>query len=149
MELILFIGIQASGKSSFYREHFFNTHVRINLDMLKTHHREEVLFKACLEGKIPVVVDKMNLTREQRALYIHAAKAAGFQVKGYFFDSRPADAVYRNARRSAEESVPEKAIFGASKQLQLPSRSEGFDELFRVRVDGKGGFSVEEWNDEI
>ncbi len=62
MELILFIGIQATGKSSFYLERFFRTHVRINGDMLKTRHREELLVRACLEGKTPFVVDKMNLT---------------------------------------------------------------------------------------
>ena len=36
MEAVLFVGLQASGKSTFYRERFFRTHVRINLDMLKT-----------------------------------------------------------------------------------------------------------------
>jgi predicted kinase len=29
MEAVLFIGIQASGKTTFYRERFFDTHVRI------------------------------------------------------------------------------------------------------------------------
>ena len=43
MEIILFIGIQATGKSSFFRERFFRTHVRVNLDMLKTRHREKLL----------------------------------------------------------------------------------------------------------
>ncbi|MCB9352743.1 MAG: ATP-binding protein, partial [Lewinellaceae bacterium] len=32
MEGILFIGIQASGKSTFYKERFFNSHLRISLD---------------------------------------------------------------------------------------------------------------------
>ena len=77
MEMVLFIGIQATGKSSFYLERFFRTHVRVNLDMLKTHHREDLLVKACLEGKTPFVVDKMNLTRADRAAYIGPAKAAG------------------------------------------------------------------------
>ncbi len=36
VQAILFSGIQATGKSSFYRERFFHTHVRINLDMLRT-----------------------------------------------------------------------------------------------------------------
>ena len=33
MEMVLFVGIQATGKPSFYLERFFRTHVRINLDM--------------------------------------------------------------------------------------------------------------------
>jgi predicted kinase len=57
MEAVIFIGIQGSGKSSFYRQHFFNTHIRINLDMLKTRHREKIFVRACLEAKQRFVVD--------------------------------------------------------------------------------------------
>jgi hypothetical protein len=32
MEAVIFIGIQGTGKSSFYLEQFFHTHVRINSD---------------------------------------------------------------------------------------------------------------------
>jgi predicted kinase len=34
METVILIGIQGSGKSTFYRERFFDTLVRINLDLL-------------------------------------------------------------------------------------------------------------------
>lgn len=53
MEAILPIGIQGAGKSSFYRERFFSTHIRINRDMLKTRYREEVLLHACILAKQP------------------------------------------------------------------------------------------------
>ena len=149
MELILFIGIQATGKSSFYRERFFRTHVRINGDMLKTRHREELLMRACLEGKIPFVVDKMNLTRAERAGYIGPAKKAGFKIVGYFFQSQLAAALQRNARRDPAERIPDAGLGGASAALELPSRGEGFDQLFFVRMDGQNGFVVEEWNDEV
>jgi predicted kinase len=36
MEAVLLVGIQGAGKSTFYQQRFFDTHVRINLDMLKT-----------------------------------------------------------------------------------------------------------------
>lgn len=36
VEGIIFVGIQPSGKSTFYHDRFSNTHLRINLDMLKT-----------------------------------------------------------------------------------------------------------------
>ena len=39
MEAVVFTGIQASGKSTFYRERFFHTHLRISLDLLKTRGR--------------------------------------------------------------------------------------------------------------
>jgi predicted kinase len=144
MEMVLFIGIQATGKSSFYLERFFRTHVRINLDMLKTHHREDLLVKACLEGKTPFVVDKMNLTKADRAAYIGPAKNAGFRICGYSFDSSLAGALQRNARRDAVDRVPEAGLTGARKRLEAPSYSEGFDQLFSVQMDGKGGFVTEE-----
>ncbi len=149
MELVLFIGIQATGKSTFYRERFFRSHVRINGDMLKTRHREELLISACLEGKTPFVVDKMNLTRAERAGYIGLAKGARFKVVGYFFQSRLAASLERNARRDLSERVPDAGVGGASASLQLPSRTEGFDQLFFVRIDGQGGFIVEDWKDEV
>lgn len=123
--------------------------MRINGDMLKTRHREELLIKACLEGKTPFVVDKMNLTRSHRAAYIGQAKAAGFKVSGYFFQSEIAPALLRNARRDPPECVPEAGLRSASSALELPSRNEGFDDLFFVRMNGQGGFELEEWKDEV
>lgn len=45
MQLIIFIGVQASGKSTFYQQQFYSTHLRLNLDMLKIRHRENQLFE--------------------------------------------------------------------------------------------------------
>ena len=45
MEIILFIDIPATGKSTFYQERFAATHLRINRDMLKTEVRTSSLFK--------------------------------------------------------------------------------------------------------
>ena len=87
MEAVVFIGIQGAGKSTFYKRRFVDTHIRINLDMLKTRHREELLVKACLEAKQPFVVDKTNASIEERARYIQAAKASYFRLVGYYFRS--------------------------------------------------------------
>jgi len=149
MELVLFIGIQATGKSNFYRERFFRTHVRVNLDMLKTRHREKLLIAACIDGKTPFVVDNTNLTREDRAHYIASAKVAGFTIHGYFFQSRIADALARNATREGSDRVPDLGIRGASARLELPSMAEGFDRLRFVRLDDQNHFIVEDWKNEV
>jgi predicted kinase len=108
MEAIIFIGIQATGKSTFFQQRFFNTHVRINLDMLRTRNRERVLLSACLEAKQPFVIDNTNLTRQARAGYISLAKAAGFSVTGYYFKSALKAALERNSQRSGKALIPEK-----------------------------------------
>ena len=64
MEAVIFIGIQGTGKSSFYQEQFFHTHVRINLDMLKTKHRLRLLFNACLEAGQSFLLDNTNARRK-------------------------------------------------------------------------------------
>jgi predicted kinase len=143
MEMLLFIGIPATGKSTFYKERFFLTHVRVNRDMLKTRHREELLIRACLEGKTKFVIENTNLTRSVRAQYIALAKQAGFRAVGYFFESPAIDAVHRNKLRPEQERVPAVAIWAANKRLEAPSREEGFDELFRVKMIQPAGFSVE------
>lgn len=148
MQAIIFTGIQAAGKSSFYRERFFHTHVRISLDMLKTRHRERLFLDACIEAKQSFVVDNTNPTSTQRSLYVASAKAAGFQVVGYYFRSQAAECLARNATRLDAERIPDKGILGACGRLEIPSPNQGFDELWYVRIcDGR--FMVEEWKDEV
>ncbi len=148
MEAIIFVGIQASGKSSFYRERFFDTHLRINLDMLKTRNREQILLHACIEAKQPFVIDNTNPSAEGRARYIGPARSAGFRVLGHYFHAPVTEALDRNKERTGKDRIPEKGIFGTQKRLHVPSFEEGFDALYRVRIDEEGRFVVEEWSDE-
>ena len=147
MQLVLFTGIPAAGKSTFFRERFFDTHVRINLDMLRTRHRERVLFTACLDAKQPVVVDNTNLARADRARYIEPAKAAGFEIVGYYFRSVLAESRERNAQRSGAAEVPDRGLLGAAGRLETPRPDEGFDQLYYVRIDG-AAFVVDQWKDD-
>ncbi len=141
-ETILLIGLQGSGKSTFYRERFFATHVRINLDMLRTRRRETLLLDACLEGTIPFVVDNTNATLAVRERYLVLARAAGFRCTGYYLDVPLALCLARNAARPPGERVPSVGIYGTRKRLQPPTLTEGFDALYRVTVGGDGALTV-------
>ena len=55
---VIFIGIPASGKSSFYARHFKETHIHINLDTLRTRDKESVLLSECLRKGKSFVVDR-------------------------------------------------------------------------------------------
>lgn len=144
MEAVIFIGTQASGKSTFFRERFFQSHVRINLDMLKTRHREKLLVRACIEMKQPFVVDNTNPSPADRQRYIAPAKEAGFRIVGYYFQSEIVECLRRNAARSGDQCVPEAGIRGTHSQLSLPEVNEGFDGLSYVRIDD-GRFHIEPW----
>jgi predicted kinase len=149
MEAVIFIGIQGSGKSTFFRDRFFDSHVRINLDMLRTRNREKVLFEACLGAKQKFVLDNTNLTREEREKYIVRAKSFSFKIIGYYFQTNLERAIEQNNRREGKAKIPEKGLLGAFKKLQIPNFAEGFDELYYVWINDGNGFVVENWKDEI
>lgn len=149
MQMVIFVGIQGTGKSTFFKERFFDTHIRINFDMLKTKHREKLLIEACLEAKQPFVIDKTNPTIEDRAKYIALAKQYKFSIAGYYFASSLADAIERNNQREGKAKIPEKGVYATYSRLQIPSLAEGFDELFYVKINETGGFAVENWQYEI
>ena len=149
MTAIILTGIPASGKSSFFKERFFDTHIRINLDMLKTRHREKLLVQACIAARQPFVVDNTNATPAERERFITPASEAGFKVIGYYFSSKVQDALERNSKREGKAKIPDKGVIATAGRLQLPILNEGFDELWYVRMDGNGGFIIEEWNDEL
>jgi len=142
MEAVIFVGIQASGKSSFYRERFFDTHVRINLDMLRTRNREQILFAACLQAQQSFVIDNTNPLPADRARYIEPARAAGFRIVAYFFETTLKDAIRRNNQRTCKQKIPVPALAGAIRKIQPPTVEEGFDEIFTVTIAPENKFNV-------
>lgn len=143
MEAVIFIGIQASGKSTFYKERFFKSHIRISLDMLRTRNKENIILDACAAAKQPFVVDNTNPTIEDRRKYIEKAKDNKFRIIGYFFQTTSSEAAARNKSREGKEVVPPIAIYGTNKKLQVPSFNEGFDELYFVRIGENNDFIVD------
>src|SRR4051794_5726173 len=134
MEAVIFCGIQGAGKSSFYKEYFFKTHVRISLDLLKTRHRESMFLQTCFVLQQMFVVDNTNATKRERHKYIEKAKTYKFQLTGYYFRTSIADALARNGRRTGKENIPVAAIITTHKKLEVPTYEEGFDNLFEVSI---------------
>jgi predicted kinase len=132
MEMILFSGIPAAGKSRLFMERFVDTHLRINLDMLRTRLRESLLVNACLEAQQPFVADNSNLTPGQRASYIIPARAVRSRVVGYRFRVALEAAIARNAGRIGRAPVPQHALKSALRPWQPPDSAEGFDAQFEV-----------------
>ncbi len=141
MEMILFIGGQGAGKTTFYRERFFDTYVRVSLDLLKTRHREQLLIAACLAMKQRFVVDNTNPTAHERARYFAAAQGSHCRVLGYYFEATAAELLQRNAQRQGRAQIPAPGVLGTLQRLEPPEYGEGFAELYRVRV-ADGGFEV-------
>jgi len=146
MEAVIFVGIPGSGKTTFFRDRFFESHVRISKDLLRTRHREQVFLKACLSTQQRFVIDNTNVLAEERCRYIPQARAAKFRVVGYVFDTVLKDALRRNAQRQGTAVIPATGVVSKYRQLQIPELSEGFDELFSVFIDGESRFVVLPWS---
>jgi len=141
-EAVIFIGVQGSGKTTFYRERFSDTHVRISLDMLRTRRREQLLLEACLAARQSFVIDNTNPLPIDRVRYIVPARAAGFHVTAYFFETSLQDAIRRNNQRSGKKRIPVPGVAGTFRKLQPPTTGEGFDALFLVTISSDGSFIV-------
>ena len=142
MQLIIFTGVQASGKSSFYLLNLVHSHLRINLDMLKTRHRENIIFEAGLASKTKMVIDNTNPTKADRARYIQRAKDAGFEVISYYFETDLNSTLERNSHRIGKANIPEVGVRATYKKLEIPSLDEGFDKFFEVKIAGNGDFLI-------
>ena len=77
-------------------------------------------------------MDNTNATCAARAPYIREAKAAGFLVLSYFFDTPVRVAIGRNNHRKDKKPISVPAILRAAKHLEPPSTVEGIDELRTV-----------------
>ena len=150
MELCIFVGIQASGKSTFFRTHFAATHVHVSKDTLrasktlnKTVKQLLLIEEAFQEGK-SVVVDNTNPTKEDREPLIALGHRYGAKVTGYVFQSTVQDARQRNSTREGKARVPDAALYITAHKLVMPTYEEGFDALWSVKIVGDGRFERSE-----
>ena len=148
MELIIFSGLQAAGKSTFYRRYFASTHELVSKDLLRnnTHkgRRQAQLIEAALSAGRSVVVDNTNPTPEERAELIRLGRTYRAEIIGYYFESPVKESLERNKQREGRARIPNVGIFATAKKLVPPSYVEGFDKLYRVRIAENGGFDMSE-----
>ena len=138
----MFVGLQASGKTTFYQERFANTHAHVSKDRFPHNRNKErrqlqLVRDAFATGR-SVVVDNTNITRESRAPLLAVAQEAGAVPVAYHFVSGVRDALRRNALRSGRRRVPDVAIFSSVKRLEPPEAVEGFGAIVTVELTDMG-----------
>jgi predicted kinase len=147
MELVVLIGLQASGKTTFRRSRFDATHAVVSKDLLRNNRRPQrrqmTLINEALAAGRSVVVDNTNPRRLDRAPLLTVGRAFGARTVGFFFSSRLEDSSQRNVTREGKERVPEVALRATAAILERPSRSEGFDELYFVTISSNDRFDVQ------
>ena len=142
IELVVFSGLQASGKTTFYRERFAATHVHISKDAWpnarKKEERQRRLIDEHLRAGKPVVVDNTNPTALEREPLIAIARQIGARVSSYAFVVTVEDALRRNAMRDGRARIEDVGIYSVAKKLVPPTSAEDFDRRFEVRLTPQG-----------
>ncbi len=137
--LILVIGSPASGKSFLTRKLLSEKFTIVNNDTIKSLSKMNKIFEKNLSSKTNMVLDNTNPMALKREYYINKAKSSGFKVIGVFFNLPKKFVMHLNwLRRFSQFSnkisayVPSIAIHSYFKKLNIPDRSEGFDDLITI-----------------
>ncbi|HEY6138762.1 MAG TPA: ATP-binding protein [Thermoanaerobaculia bacterium] len=133
LELIVFVGLPGSGKSTYFRAHFAATHANVSKDLMpnarRRDDRQEREIEAALTAGKSVVVDNTNPSREVRAPLIALGRRHGARIVAVYFETDVKTAIMRNRQREGRARVPDVAIFATRKKLVPPTLEEGFDEV--------------------
>lgn len=145
-QLVIFCGLQASGKTTFFDQRFSGTHEHVSKDRMRNNRRKEArqreLVSEALAAGRSVVVDNTNPTRQDRRPLVELGRWCGARVVGYWFRADVSGAILRNARRSGVENIPVVGILATAKRFEAPTSDEGYDALFTVSL-AHDGFTVE------
>lgn len=152
MELIIFIGLQASGKSTFFRQKFAATHEHISKDLMPRkgkEQRQQQLIETALQSGKSIVVDNTNPSPIDRAGIIQQGKQYQATIIGYYFSSVVDECMQRNLQREGKALVPDVGFYSTVKKLEQPDYTEGFDRLFYVRIGDDNDFIINPWGEEL
>lgn len=147
-EVAILVGLQAAGKTTFYRHRLAATHAHVSKDAFRHNRnrqrRQMQLIAEALESGRDVAVDNTNPSPQEWDPIIALARAHGAPVVGYWFVPDVAESLRRNAARSGFRRVPDVGVFATLKRMRAPRPSDGFARVYEVRPDGAGDFVVSE-----
>jgi predicted kinase len=148
LEVVVLVGLQGSGKSTFRRARLDATHAVVSRDLFRGSprpaDRQRELIEQALAAGRSIVVDNTSPAVQDRAAIVQVARRFRAATICYFFRSEVRAAMARNARREGKERVPVVGILATAKRLVPPTLAEGLDRLFEVEARGEGRFEVRE-----
>jgi len=149
MEMIILMGLQASGKSTFYRTHFADTHEHVSKDLLREsknkNKKQAEHIERAFQEQHSVVVDNTNATIQDRLTLIDLGCRYDATIIGYYFQPDVLSSRKRNIQRTGKAQIPDIAIFVTAHKFTPPSYEEGFDKLYYVHIAGDSTVENPAW----
>ncbi len=138
-ELVVLVGLQGAGKTTWVAEHLAGTHVVVSKDHWPNARRREArqqrLVDQLLADRESVVVDNTNPAPGDRAPLIAAARRAGVPVRAVWLDTPLPVCLERNRAREGRARVPLVGMLSTRRRLVPPDQAEGFDRVDVVPGD--------------
>lgn len=131
-EVVVLVGLQACGKTTFFAAELAATHALVSKDAMprsarRKEARQQREIAEHLAAGRDVCVDNTQPSAAERAGVIAVARAAGARVVGHWWRPDLPLSLERNARRA--DPVPVVGLYAASARWEEPRLEEGFDEL--------------------
>ena len=136
VELVVLVGLQGAGKSTYYRRHYAATHRLVSKDLWPNARRREArqrrVVAELLAAGADVVVDNTNPGVADRAPLVGLAREHGARCVAAFLDVPLQVCLDRNAGRVGRARVSVVGVLDTCRRLVPPSLDEGFDEVRTV-----------------
>jgi predicted kinase len=136
-ELVVMVGLQGSGKSSWVAAHLAGTHAVVSKDHWPhARHREarqRRVVAALLAEGASVVIDNTDPSPAERAPLVALATEAGVPARAIFLDVPLPVCQQRNEARTGRARVPDVGVFSTAARLVPPTTAEGFTHVEVVR----------------
>src|SRR5947199_7629828 len=102
-ELVIFVGLQGSGKTTYYHEHFAATHVHVSKDLMPNARNRDLrqfqqIDEALAAGR-SVVADNTNPSADSRAPLIALARRHHARIVAVYFEPHVPTSLMRNRAR--------------------------------------------------